>query len=659
MSGGEEAREPELPTIVIVDDAAEVRSLVRTRLRLSHKLAVVGEAANGAEAIDAAREQQPTLMLLDVSMPVMDGLEALPLVLEASPGTRVVMYSGFQEQGLAHRALDLGASVFLEKSSSLDTLADELVAVLSTPAVPSPRAGEPEAALDVADAEDADDADAAVLRQHLERFREVFDDAAIGMATVTLAGRLVRANAALAELLGRSTGELVGTTYAEVAGVASDRVGVVIEDLLEGRSRVVQVEHEVDVAAGPRRVVATLAPVLDTLGRPLYLFLQLQDVTAQRAAEEGLSLSEAKFRMLVGAVEDYAIFMLSPTGHVESWNAGAQRINGYLEEEILGQHFRVFYPLELQESRHPEHELEVALREGHYEEEGWRIRRDGTRFWANVLITAVHDTDGRHVGFAKVTRDSSERRVMAEERERAAAALAEANEQLQHAADDQAHFLAVTAHELRTPVGVLAGTAEMLQQHWEVLEEEEREELLEGMTNSSTRLRRLLTDLLTASRLQSSKLELNLKEVDAARVAEVAVATIRRLHPDAEIVLEAETGLIVSGDADRLAQAVDNLVGNGLRHGASPVRVEVRRAADDRVEIAVSDAGGGVPEEMRERLFDRFATGRSHGGTGLGLYIVRQLARSHGGDATYRPAGPGQTASGEFVVSLPLATATV
>lgn len=657
MSGGEGRREPGLPTIVIVDDAAEVRSLVRTRLRLSRKLAVVGEAASGAEAIEVAREQQPTLMLLDVSMPVMDGLEALPQVLAVSPDTRVVMYSGFQEQGLAHRALDLGASVFLEKSSSLDTLADELVAVLGTataPAAPAAKAPGPQDD----DAEDADDADAAVLRQHLERFREVFDDAAIGMATVTLAGRVVRANGALAELLGRSAHELVGTTYADLADGSAEQVDRVIADLLEGRSRVVQVEHEVDVPAGRLRVVATLAPVLDTLGRPLYLFLQLQDVSAQRAAEEDLRLSEVRFRMLVDAVEDYAIFMLSTEGLVQSWNTGAQRIKGYAADEIIGRHFRTFYPQELQEARHPEHELEIAVREGHYEEEGWRIRKDGTRFWANVLITAVHDRRGELVGFAKVTRDNSERQVMLQDRERTSAALAEANEQLQQAAEDQAHFLAVTAHELRTPVGVLAGTAETLQQHWAMLEDEERDELFEGMANSATRLRRLLTDLLTASRLQSSKLELNLEEVDAASVAEVAVATILRLHPDAEIILDSEPGLVVSADADRLAQAVDNLVGNALRHGTPPVHVEVRRAGGDTVEIAVTDAGAGVPDEMRGRLFDRFATGRSQGGTGLGLYIVRQLARSHGGEATYRPAGPGQTDSGEFVVSLPLSTAT-
>ncbi|WP_343907590.1 PAS domain S-box protein [Nocardioides aquiterrae] len=636
MSGGEGAREPALPTIVIVDDAAEVRSLVRTRLRLSRKLHVVGEAADGVEAIEMARQHRPELMLLDVSMPVMDGLETLPRVLEASPGTRVVMYSGFQEQGLAQRALELGASVFLEKSSSLDTLADELVAALSAATAPVAPAVEPE--------EPDEDADAAVLREHLERFREVFDDAAIGMATVTLAGQVVRANAALADLLGRPVAELVGTPYAAFVGTAEGRLAAALQEILDGTSRVVQVEHEVPLGSVRRQVLATLAPVLDSAGRPLYLFLQVQDVTAQRAAEEQLRQSEARFRLIVEAVEDYAIFMLSTDGDVQSWNAGAERINGYAEDEIVGRHFSTFYPPEVVASGHPERELEIALREGHYEEEGVRVRKDGTRFWANVLITAVHDRDGRHVGFAKVTRDNTERREMLE--------------MLEQAAEDQAHFLAVTAHELRTPVGVLAGTAETLREHWTQLDDADRDGLLDGMVSSAARLRRLLTDLLTASRLQASALEMSSEPVDVLRLAEAAVATAQRIHPADEVLVEGEPGLVVDGDPDRLAQVLDNLIGNALRHGRPPVRVTVHRVGDT-VEVAVGDSGSGVPEEMRERLFDRFATGRSRGGTGLGLFIVRQLARSHAGDAVYLPPAPGEPGSGRFVVSLPLATPSV
>ncbi|CAI9409136.1 Sensor histidine kinase RcsC [Nocardioides sp. T2.26MG-1] len=631
--------------MVIVDDAAEVRALVRTRLRLSGRLEVVGEGSNGVEAVAAVREHRPALLLLDVSMPVMDGLEALPRVLEASPETRVAMYSGFSEEGLAQRARELGAVAFLEKSTSLDQLADQLVALLDDRGA-SPQPAEPPVPA-------LDEADRTVLREHLERFREVFDDAAIGMATVTLAGQVVRANAALAALLGVRLEDLVGTAYGVLAGGRADLVEDALDQILSGRSRVVQLEHDVTDGARTRRVMATVAPVLDSNQRPLYLFLQVQDVTAERRAEEQLRRSEARFRLLVENVEDYAIFMLSPEGLVESWNAGAQRIKGYVESEIVGRHFRTFYPPEVQAARHPEHELELALRDGHYEEEGWRVRKDGSRFWASVLITTVHDQTGRHIGFAKITRDTTSRREILEERERAATALAEANAQLQQAAEDQAHFLAVTAHELRTPVGVLAGTAEMLTAHGPELSAEERRELLEGMSSSATRLRRLLTDLLTASRLQASALELELEAVDVDDLVETAARAARRSHPDVEIEVGAEPGLVVQGDRDRLAQAVDNLVANALRHGVPPVRVSARASGEDGavVEIEVRDGGQGVRAEMRDRLFDRFATGRSGGGTGLGLYIVRQLARSHHGDATYRPGDAGT--SGSFVVTLP------
>jgi len=370
-----------------------------------------------------------------------------------------------------------------------------------------------------------------------------------------------------------------------------------------------------------------------------------------------LRRSEERFRLLVEAVEDYAIFMLDPTGHVVSWNAGAQRSKLYSADEIIGQHFRVFYPPELQEQRHPEHELEIALREGHYEEEGWRVRRDGGRFWASVLITAVHNAAGEHVGFAKVTRDTSERRRLEQEREEAVRALATANAELEslnrrlgQSAQDQSQFLAVTAHELRTPIGVLGGSAETLSRHWADLTDEERSELFDAMASSTGRLRRLLADLLTASRLQASGLSMQTAPVRIDDVVADAVTTARSAYPDAELNVGGDTGVVVAGDRDRLAQALDNLLTNALLHGVPPVTVDVA-ATDSRVEIRVSDRGEGVTPAMQARLFDRFATGSS-GGTGLGLFIVRELARAHGGEASYDP-GPPDGSGRAFVISLP------
>jgi signal transduction histidine kinase len=270
----------------------------------------------------------------------------------------------------------------------------------------------------------------------------------------------------------------------------------------------------------------------------------------------------------------------------------------------------------------------------------------------------LYNPAGEHIGFAKVTRDTTDRRRLEEEREHAVEALAEANAELEslnqllrQAAEDQSEFLAVTAHELRTPIGVLGGSAETLSRHWTALTDEDRSELFEAMSSSTTRLRRLLGDLLTASRLQARALEIRPEEVALSEVIAEALATLSHTQPEAEVVVDAPPEVMVAADRDRLAQALDNLLSNALRHGAPPVHVAVGSDSGG-VEIRVSDHGAGVAEGMQPRLFDRFATGRSKGGTGLGLFIVRELARAHGGEARYEPGSPDRPA-GTFVIRLP------
>jgi PAS domain S-box-containing protein len=626
-------------SVVVVDDAADVRNLVRLQLRMSGRFDVVGEGGDGLDAIRLAAEHHPDLMLLDVSMPRVDGLEALPRVLEASPRTRVVLYSGFSEEGLAARGLELGATAFIEKSTSIDRLPAELAAALGevsegvgAPAEPAADTGSPEAS--------------EVLGDHLERFREVFEEAAIGMGTLTLTGQIVRANAALAKLFGRTASELVGTSYPALAGADGERaIRAALTDLGRDERAIANVEHLARTPAGERRVLATLAAVESRQGQPLYVFLQAHDVTEARRTAEDLRLSEERFRLIVEAVQDYAIFMLDREGHISSWNAGAQRIKGYTANEIIGQHFRVFYPPEQQQRRHPEHELELAVRDGRYEEEGWRIRKDGGRFWASVVITAVYDGHGRHVGFAKVTRDITERRRAAEE-------LEAMNERLARAAEEQSQFLAVTAHELRGPVSVLGGSADMLSKHWDELEAEELSDLLAGMRNSADRLRRLLADLLTAARVDAGAIELQRETVVLADVVEAARDVTYRTQTGVDIAVSVPPELVVCADPDRLAQSVENLLGNAVRYGQPPVRITAEER-DGRVELRVSDSGPGVATELAARLFERFATGQRQRGTGLGLFIVRELARAQGGDAWYEPPEDGRPHA--FVIALPTA----
>ena len=212
-------------------------------------------------------------------------------------------------------------------------------------------------------------------------------------------------------------------------------------------------------------------------------------------------------------------------------------------------------------------------------------------------------------------------------------------------ADQQAQFFAVAAHELRAPVSVLTGASGTLVRHYEDLEPDDRADIAQAVFRSSHQLRRMLEDLLTASRLQARRLELEPVSLDLADSLESVLTGARQSADGAEIRLTVEPGLTVHADPVRFTQMLDNLVINALRHGQPPVEISAT-GAGPFVEVAVRDGGDGVSDELQGRLFERFATGSSTG-TGLGLFLVRELARAHRGDATYRPEDRA------FVLTLP------
>ena len=625
--------------VVVVDDADDVRAVVGRQLRLSGRFTVVGEGATGTDAIELAARHQPALVVLDASMPDIDGLEALPRILEASPDSKVVMLSGFGGATLELAARELGAADFVEKAAPLRDLPDRLLRLLES--APSPSVAPATegtdrftvaAALDLAP--DPAGRESA-LAEHLERFRTVFDQAAIGMATMTLAGTIVRVNAALVQVTGESERALTGRRYFDLVqpdGREALRDAVV--RLARGEVPVAEAEHRLAARLGSW-VRSTLTAVTDADGRPLYLFAQAEDITERQHALEALRASEERFRLLVESVIDYAIFMLDPDGRVTTWNAGAERMKGYTADAIIGQHFRVFYPPEKQAIGHPEHELELAIRDGRYEEEGWRVRQDGSRFWANVVITALFDRDRKLVGFGKVTRDMSERRRGEEARERAAATLGEANEMLRAARQEAVNALDITAHELQSPLAAMTGAASILAEYWDELDADERTENMRNLTSSAARAQRFLDDLLLASRLEVGSLEFHLRPVDLEAAIREAISSATRSPDPVEVV--GTDGLSVTADRTRLIQMVTNLVSNARKYGAPPIVVETRQAGS-AVEVHVNDNGPGIPEELERRLFvTKFlrGQGRPDRGSGLGLFIVAELARRQNGDVWY------------------------
>ena len=369
-----------------------------------------------------------------------------------------------------------------------------------------------------------------------------------------------------------------------------------------------------------------------------------RDISERRRYEETLRLSEERFRLLVESVKDYAIFMLDPEGRVVSWNAGAQRIKGYAAQDVIGRHFSVFYPEEARRRKWPEQELSSARQQGRFEDEGLRVRKDGTTFWANVVLTPVYDREGVLRGYAKVTRDLTERQRI------------EALEQAERQANE---FLAMLAHELRNPLAPMANALKLLAGR-PTLDSTEQwvRDVLERQTSQMTRL---VDDLLDVSRVTRAAMVLDRKPVDVRTSVRNAVDAARQWVDEAGHRVElsiAEERLMVDGDEVRLHQIFQNLLHNAAKYTPPGGRIEVnaRREGGEAV-IRVRDNGVGMSAELLESAFELFKQGgqsldRQKGGLGVGLTLVQRLAGLHGGSVEAHSEGAGK--GSEFVVRLPL-----
>ena len=365
--------------------------------------------------------------------------------------------------------------------------------------------------------------------------------------------------------------------------------------------------------------------------------------------EEELRVSETSFRLLVDSIRDYAIFMLDRTGRVASWNPGAQRFKGYTADEIIGSHFSVFYPPEDIASGKCERELEIATETGRFEEEGWRIRKDGSRFWANVVISAIRDSEQRLLGFAKVTRDLTERRRADEERAQLVAA-----EQTNRTKDE---FLAMLSHELRNPLAPIVTALQLMKMRPGSDELARERHIIERQVQHMVRL---VDDLLDVSRISQGKVDLKMQPLELAEVVASAIDMARPLIEARQHTLTIDvppSGLDFSGDAVRMAQVVANLLTNAAKYTDQGGTIAVRggRESDDIV-LRVEDNGVGIAADLLPRIFDPFVQAprgvdRSGGGLGIGLTLVRSLLQLHGGSVRAYSDGPGHGST--FVIRLP------
>ncbi|SFN40732.1 PAS domain S-box protein [Variovorax sp. OV329] len=373
-----------------------------------------------------------------------------------------------------------------------------------------------------------------------------------------------------------------------------------------------------------------------------------RDLTERQQEQEKLRASEERFRLMVETVKDYAIFMLDPSGHIVSWNAGARATKGYEATEIVGKHFSIFYPPEVAATGFPDHELKEAYRTGRFEDEGWRVRKDGSRFWASVVITAVRDASGQLHGYSKVTRDLSDRRKMS---------------QLQDENQRMNNFLAVLGHELRNPLAPIANAAEVLNRREQ---SPAIQRLSQIMLRQVRQITRLVDDLMDLGRTTGGKIRLESRPVSLADVLEEAMESARPavLAKSHSISLSGDGSQPwIQGDRARMVQVVVNLLNNAVKF--TPPQGAISVSLESEVEdalIRVRDNGPGIAPSALPRVFEMFQQGderaRALGGLGLGLTLVRQLVQLHGGEVTAHSSGIAGEGS-EFTVRLPRMAAPV
>jgi len=624
--------------ILLVDDSPSNLLALKSLLEPLGSHCV--EALSGYDALDRLKSDDFAVILLDIVMPVLSGFETAALIRSDPRSSRIpIMF-------LTSHDLD---RPWLEEAYRMGA-----VDVLSKPLIPEVLRAKVKGFIELFDDRQATKREAEQLRLLVQGT----NDYAIFMLDVE--GYVISWNSGAQRLKGYRSDEIVGRHISTFyPAEALERYWP---------------QHELEVARNEGRFEdegwrvrkdgsmfwanVVLTALRDEHGVLRGFSKITRDLTVRRLHEEHLRQSEEKFRLLVDGVKDYALFLLDPDGRVASWNAGAERIKLYRPDEIIGRHFSCFYPPEAIERAWPEHELRMASAHGRFEDNGWRPRKDGTRFWANVVITALRDDAGELRGYAKITRDITEKKL-AEENVRRLIEESAARSAAEQDSRRKEEFLATLAHELRNPLAPIRNSLQILKMP--KVDPQTALHAREMMERQILHLIRLVDDLLDISRVSRGKIDLRLEPVElSAAVAsgiETAMPLIEMRDHRLEFSADPES-LLIQADPIRLSQVVSNLVANAAKYSDEHghIWVTTRREQDWAV-LRVRDRGIGIAPDMLRRIFEVFvqaeqSTHRSQGGLGIGLTLVKNLVELHGGSVEAYSDGMGQ--GSEFVVRFPL-----
>ncbi|HFT8010393.1 TPA: PAS domain-containing hybrid sensor histidine kinase/response regulator [Burkholderia cenocepacia] len=356
-------------------------------------------------------------------------------------------------------------------------------------------------------------------------------------------------------------------------------------------------------------------------------------------------VADLQFRTVAESIFDYAVCMLDEHGHVVTWNAGAERIKGYSAREVIGRHFSFLYPADAVAAGRPARVLAEAIAHGHYEDEGWRMRKDGSRFWARATLTAIHDEVGQLRGFVKITRDMTERRRLSE---------------LEASTHRLSVFIAMLAHELRNHLSPFRNVVSVLQSlpHLDA----DVADCRDALARQIGQMTRLVDDLVDVGRITAGKVALDERLVTVQEVVNRGIESIQ-----AKLTLRAQTvdvelpdePTVLNADEERLVQVLHNLLDNASKYSARGGVINIKSTVEGAFAVLrIIDRGAGIPTDSLGAIFEMFqqvnpAEPTPSAGLGLGLALCKTFVQLHGGTISAESEGPGFGST--FIVKLPIA----